>query len=207
MPFRVALFSCLVLTAATAFGSPMVSDVQALPSNQDATAAAGVFAGNDNNLLSQLNAGLFPAFPADWVLVGKSDDASNGPFTSNPAVASGVLTLDSAIDGPVVLSLKASNAYVAYLFDDSFTGITGFVFDTSAIPFAQNPHALSHASLFRFDGDLGPGGPGPGGPGPGGPGNQVPEPMSLAVWGVVLSSTWLARRRRSPALSRGNRPS
>ncbi len=108
--------------------------------------------------------------PNAWVF--KGDSGATGlanPFI-NPTTLSnqGVLTLNTALTGgSYVLGLKSSNEFSVFLFRNvdkisSFKYVTG------------NGHALSHASLFWV-------GPGTGVDPLGG---VVPEPTSLAVFGI-----------------------
>ena len=140
--------------------SVLLTDVKANGST-DATAAHGVFKGNDYTVDGQplkdlLNiggtaklvgppestitissTGMFstaadtgvgtPLGDLNWIEIGKSDDPNNGPFTSNPEVTSGTLTLDTAISGNVVLSLKGSNEYAVYAFSN-LVNVTYFCF-------------------------------------------------------------------------------
>jgi hypothetical protein len=137
---------------ATAAASPMVSDVVALPSNLPASDASSLFSGNNKPtaLLDQLNAGLFSQVPSGWTQVGSSDDSGGGPFTGNSNGTSGTLTFDSLVNGPFVIALKAGDDYAAYFFDSSFAGVTGVNFSTGGFPLnpAGNPPGLSHATLY-----------------------------------------------------------
>lgn len=120
----------------------------------DFTACQGAFKGNDTGaksaLLEALNGGLFDEFtePGTWSLWGKSDE---GQFFAEQGNTSGTWNLlnGDSLTGPFVLSLKASNAYSAYLFNEG-TEILGGTFSTGGVSTNRKGKAqdLSHASIF-----------------------------------------------------------
>lgn len=113
----------------------------------------------------------------EWLYVGKSDDRASSPFK---VATGGLLTLKAAHQaaGSYVLSLKAGNQYSVYLFQH-VDAISSFKYSIT-----KN---LSHASLYR----VGPGG------GVDPLGGVVPEPASLAVFGLgaLLGIGGSVRRR------------
>ena len=190
--------------AASARGAiiPSLTDVKA-NGTISATAAHGPFTGNDTTLLGLLNSGgavtlqdlgpisisstgMFstaglpdtrvgsPLGDLPWSSLGKSDDASNGPFTGNPGVNTGTLTLDSPLTGSIALSLKASNGYAVYAFQN-VTNVSSFDFDLQAI--GNGRHNLSHASLYFA------------------PSTRIPEPTTFAIWLVLGGIGFVAARR------------
>lgn len=143
-----------------------------------ATACKGSFEGNDtgNNgeLLSDLNGGLFANVVGDleWSLLGKSDQNGSGVLADNDSTK-GVWSVLEAITGPFVISLKAGDFYSAYLFNSS-KAITSGTFNTFSVAVNQNngkSPALSHASIFVAN--------------PGNPPVDVPEPATLMALGMV----------------------
>lgn len=111
-----------------------------------------------------------------WTFLGKSDDASGGPFTGNVSGATGTLTLDNAVSGNVAISLKANNGFSVFAFQ-GLSNVTEFTFDTQSIT-KSNGRAgfgLSHASLWVS--------------------TPVPEPMTMAVLGFGFVGLVGARRR------------
>lgn len=75
-----------------------------------------------------------------WSLVGKSDDAGFGPFTSNPETKNGTLVFDTPQSGVFAVTLKAGNAFNAYLLDET----------ASSLSFSISKE-LSHATLWSAD--------------------------------------------------------
>ncbi|MBD2725293.1 PEP-CTERM sorting domain-containing protein [Nostoc sp. FACHB-892] len=161
-----------------------------------ATACEGPIAGNDTgdkgSLLPDLNNGLFSSFVGTnvkWSLAGKSDE---NPFaiTADNKLSSGTWRLGEALaSNTFVVSLKAGDAYTAYLFKDyDFSkGLTG-VFNTIGVALEGNGKAgkeLSHASLFVPKTGTNP------------PPTSVPEPASLLGLGLVASGMVMVRRRRA----------
>jgi hypothetical protein len=151
--FAVGAFSLLPISdakAALISAAPplcLVTDVTA-----NATACSGSWRGNDANKQTDVLAELANLSSlTGWSLIGKSDDASNGPFTSNPQVTSGTLTFDSAVTGPFAIALKASNSFSLYYFlnDGSPISALNFIMNGTALNGRGNPQDLSHASLYR----------------------------------------------------------
>jgi hypothetical protein len=142
---------------------------------------AGSFVGNINGSASETTF-LNTEFGSTFTYVGKSDDAGNGPFTSNPAVnMGGTLTFDSAISGMFVIGLKAANNYSYYLFD-AVSPVTSLTFNSTAgvaVNVRGIPQDLSHANLYIT--------------------TAVPEPETYALMlaGLGVVGFMAKRRRRS----------
>ncbi|MCC5656916.1 PEP-CTERM sorting domain-containing protein [Nostoc sp. XA010] len=162
-----------------------------------ATACDGPNTGNDTgeqgSLLPDLKNGLFSSFVGtgvQWTLAGKSDDSNPFAITAANNSSSGTWGLGAALPSSTfVVSLKASNAYTAYLFKDyDFSkGLTG-VFNTIGVALDGSGKAgkeLSHASLFIPHIGTNP------------PPTSVPEPASLLGLGLVASGMVMVRRRRA----------
>jgi hypothetical protein len=139
----------------------------------------GAFVGNNKNQQADVLAQL-AAFGGTWSALGSSDDASFGPFTSNPGGTSGTLTFDNLITGPFVLAIKAGNAFSLYYFLNGGAGLSSVNFTTAgvAINAIDNPNGLSHATLYR--GSL----------------NVVPEPSTYALLATGLFALGIMARRR-----------
>ena len=143
--------------------------------------------GNDvGGNLEQTLQMIFTEFGCELGLTGKTDDSNCGPFTFSPSDSSGYLALDEVTDGPLVLTLKAGNGCVAFLFvEDS---IVGFEFDTEKASLTNKRGKglhLGHASLFA-NGASPPSPPPPSPPPPSPPSTSVPEPGSLVLLGGLL---------------------
>ena len=125
-------------------------------------------------------AALATAWGGNWVYAGKSNDAGNGPFSSNPQTAfSGALVFDNPISGAFVIGLVAGDQFSYYRFQAT-TAVTSLTFDTTegvATTIQGNPVALSHAALYV---------------------SAVPEVNSSAMLlAGLLSMSALALRRRA----------
>jgi hypothetical protein len=123
-----------------------------------ATKCAGTYQGNDTGsgdpLLTLLKSGsLFGEEIGswDWELSGKSDGGGGEFGLGAPETNSGEWSLNTAIEGPFILSLKSSTSWSAYYFENLDSAITGGAFDTLGVAVNQNNgkgKGLSHASLF-----------------------------------------------------------
>ena len=123
---------------------------------------------------------LATAWGGNWVFAGKSNDAGNGPFSSNPQTAfSGALVFDTPISGAFVIGLVAGDQFSYYRFQAT-TAVTSLTFDTTegeATTIQGNPVALSHAAMYV---------------------SAVPEVNSSAMLlAGLLSVSALALRRRA----------
>ncbi len=122
-----------------------------------ATACKGSYSGNDTGagapLQSLLNGGLFEDTVGSgfWSLFGKSDEG--GLFANHDSSTGSWSLLGGAkLSGPFVISLKAGDAYSAYLFNNVGEVTSGF-FNTIGVSTSGNGTTgrdLSHASLFTF---------------------------------------------------------
>ena len=144
-----------------------------------ATSCAGAFVGNNKNQQAGVLAQL-AAFGGTWSVLGSSDDANNGPFTSNPSGTSGALTFDNLITGPFALAIKAGNAFSLYYFLNAGAGVTSVNFTTLGVAINSNeiPNGLSHATLYT------------------GRVNVVPEPSTYVLLATGLAGLAVTARRR-----------
>lgn len=160
-----------------------------------ATDCKGPYSGNDTGagdpLETLLDDGLFSSFvdpDVDWSLLGKSDDTTP-KFITASNTANGKLTLSndySWLGKTFVISLKSSNSYSAYLFQN-FQGTTlEAMYNTIGV--SQNnkgeAQGLSHASVFIANS-------------PQTPPPRLPEPASLLGLGLIATGILTVRRQRS----------
>lgn len=142
---------------------------------------AGSFVGNINGSASEITF-LNAEFGNMFTYAGKSDDAGNGPFTSNPEVSmGGTLTFDSPILGTFVIGLKAANNYSYYLFT-ALVPINSLTFDSTAGVAVNGrgiPQDLSHANLYITSAVP-----------------PVPEPETYALMLAGLGALGFVARRR-----------
>ena len=151
-----------------------------------ATSCKGAY--DDNNLTSAIKplviAQLNADFGGSWSLLGSSDVAGFGPFTSNPSGVSGVLTFDTPISGAFVLALKASDQFSLYYFLNNGGPRASINYTTAGTNLnnRDTPNGLSHASLYSA-GNFAP----------------VPEPSTYALLASGLVGLGVVARRRRQA--------
>ena len=185
----IALAALLVGTTAQAF--PAVPEACAAGSltatftnlsTASYTACSGAWVGNVNpSSAAAVSAQIFSDFGLTASFFGKSDDAGNGPFTSNPSTTSGTLTFDSARLGFFVIGLKSSTNFSLYEFNGGSLGISSIKFDTFGVGVNKNGKSqdLSHAALYAV--------------------TVVPEPESYALMLAGLAGIGFVARRRHNA--------
>ena len=187
----LVLMAPVYLSAATISGVCNVSDLTV--DSVSATYCAGAFTGNEDGshegtaLAAMAEAFHFDA--ADWFRVGSSDQVP-------PKTTSGTVTfdsLDSLVNGPFVITLKASNKFSAYYFDGPFDGAQNIVFKTNGTAWNSNdiPSGLSHAGLWSGRLDVCAGCT------PGQNDGNVPEPATFLLIGVGLSSLGIVRKLKT----------
>lgn len=146
---------------------------------------SGAWSGNDVNQKTDVLAQLATDFGGIglWSYAGTTNAGeTSGPFASVPSATSGYLGFDSPETGVFAVALKGGNAFSLYLFDGGDNGLSGIDFVTFGTAFNSNerPQALSHASLYRFQGATPP----------------VPEPETYAMLLVGLGLVGFAASRR-----------
>ena len=133
--------------------------------------------GNDNgSQLSEINTrwGSYGTF----TLLGKSDDAESGPFTSTDGSPLG---FDSPVSGYFALTLKQANYFSVYLFHAD-SPVSSINWDTRGVVDSGgtlDPDKLSHAVFYA------------------GPMSTVPEPSTYLMMGSgLVGLLGMARWRR-----------
>jgi hypothetical protein len=115
----------------------------------------------------------------DFSYLGRSDDAGNGPFLSNPQVAfNGSLAFDVKHTGQLVLGLVSAGKH-SYYFVNTKRNLGGLVFDTLegvATTPQGNPFTLDYAALYVAT-------------------VAVPEPAPALLLAAGLAALALRRRR------------
>lgn len=146
------------------------------------TSCIGSFTGNDaqNNgsgdLIDKLSTGVFKGI-TDWQFVGKSDEGAFSTTFENSSGTSGNWSIATGITGPFVLSLKASNSWSAYFFENlAALEVLGGTWETKGVSTngQGKAQALSHATIYRAVVDTPPEPP-----------KSVPEPGMVAALGVL----------------------
>ncbi len=154
-----------------------------------ATDCIGQFGGNDAQgdgsgaLFDQLSTGVFNGI-TDWDFIGKSD--SGGGLLNFDVDSDGTVgnwSVDSSINGPFVISLKAGNYWSAYFFESAEDVLGGSWITNGVATNKQGvPLGLSHATLFVADvPDVV---------------KDIPEPASAAALGLVaLGAARMLKKR------------
>lgn len=156
-----------------------------------ATSCIGQFGGNDAQgdgsgaLFDQLSSGVFNGI-TDWDFIGKSDgDGGLLNFDVDSDGTAGNWTVDSSIDGPFVISLKAGNYWSAYFFESAEDVLSGsWITDGVATNKQGIPLGLSHATLFVANVDDVV--------------KDIPEPTTAAALGLVaLGAVRTLKKRKT----------
>lgn len=200
----------LALTATFASAGPFLASCNVTDTSQAAVACfSAPLAGNDANgtnggftLATQgllglnFNAAtgnvltLFPfSLPESWKLIDKSDSVAGTQtvtFTSSPTSTSGDLDFSDELNGWFAITLKAGPGYNAYLFNGN---------NVTSIEYSIDKR-LSHASLWAFEGghSVGFNSGGSCTLGNCDPVTPIPEPGTLALFGLGLAGIAAARR-------------
>jgi hypothetical protein len=111
-----------------------------------------------------------------WAHLGTSDLADPSPFVGNVLTSTGYLLIDDppgSLDGPLAITLKAGNDYVAFYFP-SVVDVVAFLFDTQDAGLVNGSgigKGLSHSASFLRNDPITNG--------------NVPEPSSIFVFGLL----------------------
>ena len=125
-------------------------------------------------------AALTTLFGGTWTWQGKSDDASNGPFTSAPSGTSGTISFDNPVKGLFIFAIKGGPDASYYEFNGGAGGISSLNWDTQGIAKGNGKPGpdISHLALY-----VGP----------------VPEPETYAMMLAGLAGLGFIARRRKQA--------
>lgn len=165
------------LTASAVTGV-QCGDSAATVSHAGYLACQGVLGGNI--AAGQTDTATFSGF-GTFNLVGTSDGAGFGPFTSNPSGSTaGALSFDAAQSGYFVLGIKGGPTYSLYLFNGGLAGISALNFDTLGVAKGNGDAGpgLSHFALFTA---------------------PVPEPGTYALMLAGLAVVGCVAGRRRPS--------
>ncbi|MBP0029991.1 PEP-CTERM sorting domain-containing protein [Roseofilum sp. Guam] len=197
---------------ATTFVGFSAVDAHAIDCNDSTVTVAGISfsaceegSGNDtgarSTLIGDLNGGLFSDLTTNWSEAGKSDDGNDAVTAANGST-SGAWSVDGDLldfgaDGTTTfaLSLKASNKYSVFLFENisqSLLDADGFLsgtFTTNGVSTngRGNAQALSHSTLWAFGN----------GEESYNPPADVPEPSAAAALGLLAAGLFGMKRRAS----------
>jgi hypothetical protein len=165
--------------ALTSAGTPICALTDVSPG---ASACSGSWVGNDKNQQADVFAALNVMSAGTWINAGASDDAGNGPFTSNSASNTGTLTFDSPVSGTFAVAVKAANNFSLYVWNN-VSNVALFDFSTAGVSVNTGgvPNGLSHASLYVKEGQV----------------TVVPEPSTYALVLAGLGMMGLVARRRA----------
>lgn len=149
------------------------------PFNNDVT-------GSGNPLRDRLN-NLFGT-SYNWSLVRKDEQAGNqGTFDGFSSAQSGNWSVSPSINGPFAISLKASNGFAVYLFDNITQAVTSGIWSTAGIRNSGgNQPNLSHISLFTA------------------PATAVPEPITMLGIGVGIVGGGVLKQKYGKKANKGN---
>jgi hypothetical protein len=159
--------------AATACRGELETNSIAWPENNDVTGSGQPLLGRLNTLFNR---------NYDWSFVGKDEvgvvPSASGGFDGYSNAQVGTWTVTEALTGPFAISVKGSDGFAVYLFENLNQAVTSGTWSTAGLlnNGGRQPN-LSHISLFKV--------------------RSVPEPATIIGLGVIAAGMLVARRRQA----------